>query len=170
MLTLCTTLRQSATGAVTEPVHPDSEEYRPWEARVDFEPAPRAREVPASPASPPYPDLPRPPPPGFWFAPSLPEVSREGILPEPCDGLANIPLQETSNTMSVPTPDLASAIHTIMASTNICVLMIAMYISTWESSRTQFAHRKKLRRRGEGDGLTAAHHVAELDEDEDEPL
>jgi hypothetical protein len=29
---------------------------------------------------------------------------------------------------------------------------------------------KKLRRRGEGDGLTSAYHVAELDEDEDEPL
>ena len=72
--------------------------------------------------------------------------------------------------MSMATPDLASAIHTIMTSINICLLMIVMYITTTESSEAHFAHRKKLRRRGEGDVLMSTHHATELHEDEEEPL
>jgi hypothetical protein len=72
--------------------------------------------------------------------------------------------------MSVHTPDLNAAIHTLMTSINICVVMIVMYITTMESSEARYAHRKKLRRRGDCDVDMSTLRTTELVEDEEEPL
>ena len=123
-------------------------------------PWPRARDVPA-PSS----------PPAFLDTPNR---SLAGMLSIPapllpCGGRDIIPLHQAPIPASVPTMDIASAIRMVLASIDICVAMVTMYISSTEAIQVQFAHRKQLKRRHETEVLVSPHiafnrHVTDEDD------
>jgi hypothetical protein len=66
----------------------------------------------------------------------------------PCTGVANIPLEHTATaSISIPRPDMATAIHTAMSSIHVCVQMIVMYMSTNDCTGPLLTQRKRLKRR-----------------------
>jgi hypothetical protein len=147
-----------------------SEADSPTASLPDFEPPPLLCDDPGLVAGAAYAGLPRPSAAVSLSPPRLPAGSTDGTDAGPCVGRSSIPLHSPLATKSIPTVDFAQAIHAILTSINICVLIITMYITTTESSEAHFQQRKKLRRRGEGAVLFSTHHASEVHEEEDEPL
>ena len=68
--------------------------------------------------------------------------------------------------------DIANAIHMVLASIDICVAMVTIYMTSTEASVAHFEHRKQLKRRHEEEVMHSPHttldrHVTEEDALED---
>lgn len=118
-------------------------------------PEPRCRKVPASSAlpalaCPPVEPLrwigspPPPLPPDPWTPPAL----AAGVD-------ANIPLQLPSTQYLVFTPEIVESIRMVSTCIDICMAMMAMYITSTETNMAHIAHIKELKRR-DGDDVSIA--------------
>ena len=90
-----------------------------------------------------------------FSAPRAPSLATGGTTVLPCGGPASIPLQNSVNPSSVCTPNVKTAIHTLLACIDICVLMITMHIATTDASEGLCAQRKK-QKRGSGEVPTSS--------------
>lgn len=87
-----------------------------------------------------------------------------------CGVPANIPLHLAPTPNSMPTFDIASAIHIVLNCIDMCVVMVAMYISSMEASNSHFAHRKQMRRGKEEDDAMSTHSAFGRHEPEEDSL
>lgn len=150
--------------------HSDSDSESPTTARLAEAPPIPACEVPASPPSPPGAVLRETPPPERWFPPGLASGATEEARVPPVPGAASIPLHKPLTTIRSGTLDMASCIHSLLTSIQICVSMIVMHITTTETCEARLAQRRKRRRRGGGDVSTSTQDTAEAHDEEDEAV
>lgn len=131
---------------------------------------PRERDVPASSVTTPFPGLRGIPLPGGWSPPLGPSANMWTPPSPPTDEGGTIPLHHPETTTSIPTLDFPTAIHTLLACIDICVVMMSMYITSTDARAGVLAHRKKLRRGLEESVHDTAHMAFTRQETQEEGL
>ena len=131
---------------------------------------PREREVPASSVATPFPGLPGIPLPGVWSPPLGPSTTMWTPPSPPTDEGGTIPLHHPATTTSILALDVSTAIHTLLACIDICVVMMSMYITSTDARPGVLAHRKKLRRGLEESVHDTAHMAYTRQETQEEGL
>ena len=110
-------------------------------------PAPSARSMNSCPPVEPLGSMVSPPPP-LPVDPFTPPVF-------PCGGTTTIPLQLAPNQHLVLPQDIAMAIRIVSTCIDICMAMLAVYITSTEASEAHIRHRKKLKR-SDSDDISVA--------------
>ena len=103
-----------------------------------------------------------------FSAARAPAVATGGTCVLPCAGPANIPLQNAVNPSLVCTPNVKTAIHTLLACIDICVLMITMHIATTDASEGLCTQRKKQKRGSEEVPTSSMRFILEDHDSDDE--
>lgn len=96
-------------------------------------------------------------PPGLCSTPT-PLPAETGPPPIfPCATGGTIPLQDATTQIPEPTTNLALTIQMVSTCIDMCVAIVAMYITSTEGNETQKSHRKQMKRR-EGDEAAISPH------------
>ena len=146
---LCCTCYQVPTPQCLEATQFASELDPPSTRRSPLRP--RERDVPATFASPTNSVLPDDPLGSGCSPPPPPSPYVRGTLAPPLSARANMPLHHAPSPHSVPTLNVATTTHILLACIDICVVMVSMYITSTESCVAHYARRKKLRKSAQED-------------------